>query len=93
MRLTRKRIESLAKLEGAVRFAVAGEDGFALVTHFGGGPVPDVPNASIAVDEDAYRELRSGELDPAAAFMNGRLKIEGDMQLAMQLALAALAAD
>ena len=53
----------------------------------------DAPNASIAVDDDAYRELRSGKLDPGAAFLNGKIKVAGDMQLAMQLALAALSAD
>ena len=60
MRLTRKRVESLGQLRGSVHFSVTGDAGFALITHFGAGPVPDEPNASIAVDDDAYRELRSG---------------------------------
>jgi putative sterol carrier protein len=93
MRLTRKRIESLGQLQGAVRFAVTGDDGFDLITHFGPDPVPEQPAASIAVDADAYRELRSGALEPAAAFMSGKIRVEGDLQLAMQLALAALSAD
>ena len=52
------------QLQGAVRFAVRGEGGFDLITHFGPGPVPEQPTASIAVDEAAYRELRERRARP-----------------------------
>jgi hypothetical protein len=51
--------------------------------------VPQEPTTSIRIAEDAYRELRSGALDAPAAFLQGRIDVLGDVQLAMQLALAA----
>jgi SCP-2 sterol transfer family len=93
LKLTKQRVDLLAGLRGAVRFEVLGEDGFALVTHFGPEPVPSEPHASIRVDPDVYRELRGGGVDPAQAFLDGKLRVEGDMQLTMQLALAAIAPD
>ncbi|MGC9420698.1 MAG: SCP2 sterol-binding domain-containing protein [Rhodovulum sp.] len=35
---------------------------------------------------DTFRSMMEGELNPTAAFMTGKLKIEGDMGKAMQLA-------
>ncbi len=93
MRLTRARVELLAGLAGAVRFELRGEGGFALLTHFGTGAPPAEPTTSITVERDAYRALRAGELNPQDAFLGGQIQVEGDMQLAMQLALAALAPD
>jgi putative sterol carrier protein len=93
MKLTQERIDNLADVKGMLKFTVAGANGFELFTHFGTDPVPDEPTASITVDEEAYRDLRSGELNPQDAFMNGRIQIEGDMQMAMQLALAAISPD
>jgi putative sterol carrier protein len=80
-------------VDGLVSFEVTGERGFRLRTHFGDGPLPAEPKIAITVDETAYRELRSGALDPQAAFMNQQILVEGDMQAAMQLALAAIAPD
>lgn len=93
MRLTRSRVDNLALVNGLVHFEVTGSDGFLLRTHFGTGPIPDTPSTLIQVDETAYRDLRSGKLDPQAAFMNQQIVVEGDMQIAMQLALAAIAPD
>jgi hypothetical protein len=93
MRLTRARVDLLAGLSGCVRFELRGEGGFVLLTQFGAGPPPEAPRTSILVDRDAYRALRAGELNPQDAFLAGQIQVEGDMQLAMQLALAALAPD
>jgi len=93
MKLTQARIEALAEVQGCVRFEVRGEGGFALLAHFGAGPLPERPTTTIQVDAEAYRALRSGELNPQDAFLGGRIQVEGDMQLAMQIALGVLAPD
>jgi hypothetical protein len=93
MRLTRARVDLLAGLAGSVRFEVRGEGGFALLTHFGEGPPAATPTTSITVDRDAYRALRAGALNPQEAFLGGQIQVEGDLQLAMQLALAAMTPD
>jgi hypothetical protein len=93
MRLTRARVDLLAGLAGSVRFELRGEGGFVLLTHFGSGPPPAAPTTSITVDRDAYRALRAGELNPQEAFLGGQIQVEGDLQLAMQLALAAMSPD
>jgi hypothetical protein len=93
MVLTRARVENLRAVDGLVRFEVTGEDGFAVATHFGSGPLPVEPKTRISMDGDAYRELRSGSLEPQVAFMSHQIRVEGDMQAAMQLALAAVAPD
>ena len=93
MKLTKTRIDNLALVKGAILFEVTGDRGFALVTHFGPDPVPDEPNTKISVDAEAYGALRAGQLDPQSAFLEGKIAIDGDIQMAMQLALAAISPD
>jgi hypothetical protein len=93
MKLTRARIDLLAGISGTVRFEVRGTDGFHLLTHFGPGEPAAQPATSITVERSAYADLRSGRLNPQDAFLGGQIQVEGDLQLAMQLALAAVAPD
>ena len=93
MKLTQARIELLAGVRGTVHFEVRGTGGFHLLTHFGPGEPAAQPATSIAVDRSAYVDLRSGRLNPQDAFLTGQIQVEGDLQLAMQLALAAVAPD
>ena len=93
MKLTRARIDNLSGVSGSLQFTLSGDAGFTLRIHFGSGPVPEQPTTRITVDPEGYRKLRAGEIQAHEAFMSGLIQVEGDMQLAMQLALAALSPD
>jgi hypothetical protein len=91
--LTAERLSQLGEVGGCLRFELQGDDGFSLLSNFGAGEAPSEPDATISVSEKAYAELQSGELNPMEAFMGGQIEILGDMQMAMQLALAMLNPD
>lgn len=42
-------------------------------------------DATIKVDWDDFAKISSGAMDATMAFMQGKLKVEGDMSVAMQL--------
>lgn len=86
--LTRARVERLATLRGTLGLEVAGEGGFALVLHLGQEAVGAPPTTRVRTDPTTFRELRTGRLEPQVAFLTGRLRLEGDLGLLLQLALA-----
>lgn len=93
MKLTKARLDVLAGVSGTLVFQVKGPEGFSVTTHFGPGPGKEKADTLIRVEPEVYAELRAGRLDAQNAFMGGKIEIEGDMQLAMQVALAAMAPD
>lgn len=51
----------------------------------GPGEPPTSPDVTFSLDKDIFVKMFSGEIKPTAAFMQGKLKIKGDMMLAMKL--------
>lgn len=43
-------------------------------------------DVTIAADADVLGDLMNGQIDPTSAYMGGKLRIDGDMGLAMKLA-------
>lgn len=44
------------------------------------------PNVTMSCSADDYRKIAQGKMNPTVAFMQGKLKIQGDMALATKLA-------
>ena len=42
-------------------------------------------DATLSLDWDNFLKMAKGQLDPTMAYMQGKLKISGDMSVAMQL--------
>jgi len=93
MKLTRKRMLDLESVAGLIRFEITGDDGFALLTHFGTGVMPAEPDAVIRMSKDSYAAMRSGRVDPQTAFLDDSIQTEGDLQKIMQVAFAVVAPD
>ena len=62
-----------AGLDAVIQFDLSGEG-----TH-------DAPTMTVSMGAADYVELTSGQLDGMVAFMSGRLRIAGDMGLAMRI--------
>lgn len=46
----------------------------------------DNPDVTFTIEDEVWRAIADGSLDPMRAFMTGQLAVEGDMMLATQVA-------
>jgi putative sterol carrier protein len=71
-------------IEGAGSWRVDVDDGVATVTDTGTGS-HDRPDCVIATDEQTFLGVVNGEQNPMGAFMTGKIRVNGDMGLALRL--------
>jgi putative sterol carrier protein len=72
---------------GVAKFVIDGE-GAIIVDGEGARASDEEASVTLTADADTFESMMAGDLDPTAAFMQGKLAIDGDMGLAMQLGAA-----
>ena len=81
----------VAKINAVYQFNIAGDGGgsWAVDCTAPGGQVSagrsESARCTVAMTEGDFLNLVNGKLNPQMAFMSGKLKIQGDMGLAMKL--------
>lgn len=73
--------------DGVAKFTIDGE-GSIMVDASGVRAGDDDADVTLAADAETFRDMLDGDLNPTSAFMGGRLRIDGDMGLAMKLGAA-----
>ena len=66
------------------KFVIEGE-GSVIIDGNGARAGDDPADVTMTADTETFRAIMSGDLNPTAAFMSGKLSVDGDMGLAMQL--------
>jgi putative sterol carrier protein len=71
---------------GSVRFVVEGEGAVRVDSNGVARDDDGTADCTITASADTFRSMFDGDLNPTAAFMSGKLAIDGDMGTAMRVA-------
>ncbi len=71
--------------DGTAKFVI-GDEGAVIIDNDGARAGDDDADVTLTADADVFQSILEGETNPTAAFMTGKLMIDGDMGMAMKLA-------
>lgn len=73
--------------DGVAKFVIPGEG--AIMADASGVRAADEPaDVTLTAEAEVFRAILEGEMNPTMAFMTGKLSVDGNMGLAMQLGAA-----
>lgn len=73
--------------DGCAKFVINGEGGI-VIDSDGVRAGDDDADVTLTADADVFQSILEGDLNATTAFMTGKLAVDGDMGLAMQLGAA-----
>ena len=73
------------EIGGTVKFDIEGE-GAVMIEDAGVRAGDDEADVTLTADAETFQGIMSGDTNPTSAFMTGKLKVDGDMGMAMKLA-------
>ena len=85
-----KNADAVKKVNAVYRFDLAGPNGGTWIVDMKEGSAgvrqaDEAGQCTISMSDDDFVSMISGKLNPQMAFMSGKLKVKGDMGLAMKL--------
>ena len=72
-------------LDGTAKFVID-DEGALMIDQAGARRGDEEADVTLSASAETFRAILSGEESPTAAFMTGKLKVDGDMGMAMKLA-------
>ena len=76
-----------ANFDGSAKFDIEGE-GAVVIDGDGARASDEDADVTLSADAETFQGIMSGDTNPTGAFMTGKLKVDGDMGMAMKLASA-----
>lgn len=70
--------------DGIAKFEIE-DEGAIVIDESGARASDDAADVTLSASADTFQDILAGNLDATSAFMTGRLKLDGDMGLAMRL--------
>ncbi len=83
--------ERMAGVNAVYQFDLTGEEAGTWTLAIGDGKAEvhqgpgEKPNTTFVASSQDWLQIVSGKMDPTVAFMQGKLKVKGDMSMAMKL--------